>query len=93
MERKGVKILAEDGDLPEPGSTVIIRSHGISEARMRELEQTGARILDATCPFVGKIHSHCPGTDRARAQNCYCRKSGAPRKCGGLSAGVRRERL
>ena len=56
LEQKGVRILAEEEALPEPNATVIIRSHGITEARKQQLEQSGARILDATCPFVRKIH-------------------------------------
>lgn len=56
LEKKGVRILNQEDSLPEAGSTVIIRSHGISKSRKRELENSGARILDATCPFVQKIH-------------------------------------
>lgn len=56
LEAKGVRILAEDDALPEPDSTVVIRSHGITEARKQELLRTGAQVLDATCPFVRKIH-------------------------------------
>ena len=38
------------------GMTVIIRSHGISEAVQRRLEEAGVEIIDATCPFVKRIH-------------------------------------
>ena len=37
--------------------TVIIRSHGVGEAVYRELEERGIPYVDATCPFVKKIHS------------------------------------
>jgi len=37
--------------------TVIIRSHGISPQRYREIEKTGAKILDATCPKVKQAQS------------------------------------
>lgn len=56
LEKKGVRILAEEDDLPEPGSTVIIRSHGITKDRKLQLEHSGANVMDATCPFVRKIH-------------------------------------
>ena len=36
--------------------TVIIRSHGVSREVYDKLEQTGADIIDATCPFVARIH-------------------------------------
>ena len=39
-----------------PGDTVIIRSHGVSRAVYEELLAQGAEIIDATCPFVKRIH-------------------------------------
>ena len=39
----------------EPGK-VIIRSHGITRKVQDELENSGYDIIDATCPFVKKIH-------------------------------------
>ncbi|WP_418235753.1 bifunctional 4-hydroxy-3-methylbut-2-enyl diphosphate reductase/30S ribosomal protein S1, partial [Butyricicoccus sp.] len=33
-----------------------IRAHGVPERVVQQLEQKGCRIVDATCPFVGKIH-------------------------------------
>ncbi len=47
-------------DQPEqaaPGDTVIIRSHGVSREIYQRLEKQGAKILDATCPFVKRIHN------------------------------------
>ena len=41
----------------EAGSTVIIRSHGVSREVYEGLEQRGAVIEDATCPFVKRIHN------------------------------------
>ncbi len=46
-------------DAPEqagPGDTVIIRSHGVAKEIYSRLEQQGAQIIDATCPFVKRIH-------------------------------------
>ena len=40
----------------KPGMTVVIRSHGVGKAVLQELEQTGAEVVDATCPFVKRIH-------------------------------------
>ncbi len=38
------------------GRTVVIRSHGIAKAVYDELQRAGCRVVDATCPFVEKIH-------------------------------------
>ncbi len=38
-------------------SVVIIRSHGAEKQVVKALENTGAAIADATCPFVKKIHN------------------------------------
>jgi 4-hydroxy-3-methylbut-2-enyl diphosphate reductase len=40
----------------QPGTTVIIRSHGVSRAVYEGLQAQGAVIQDATCPFVKRIH-------------------------------------
>ena len=37
--------------------TVIIRSHGVEKRIYEKIEQKGLRIVDATCPFVKKIHN------------------------------------
>lgn len=39
------------------GTTVIIRSHGVSKEVYEGLRQRGALIVDATCPFVKRIHN------------------------------------
>ncbi len=39
------------------GGTVILRSHGVTRAEQETLTDLGFRIVDATCPFVRKIHS------------------------------------
>ena len=38
------------------GSAVIIRSHGVSRAVYEALQARGLEIIDATCPFVSRIH-------------------------------------
>lgn len=40
----------------EPPATVVIRSHGIGRREEERLKELGVRIVDATCPFVKKIH-------------------------------------
>jgi (E)-4-hydroxy-3-methyl-but-2-enyl pyrophosphate reductase len=46
-------------DRPEeaaPGDTVVIRSHGVGKEVYQRLEAVGANVVDATCPFVKRIH-------------------------------------
>ena len=38
-------------------SPVIIRSHGVAQSVYDELDGRGVAYIDATCPFVSKIHS------------------------------------
>lgn len=37
-------------------ATVIIRAHGVTRALQEKLENAGFNVVDATCPFVKKIH-------------------------------------
>ena len=55
FEQMGVSVIKEPEDAV-PGSTVIIRSHGVSRAVQQRLENMGVEIIDATCPFVKRIH-------------------------------------
>jgi len=36
--------------------TIVVRAHGITPAEMEALESAGKKIIDATCPFVSRIH-------------------------------------
>lgn len=51
----GVAVIDEP-EQAQPGDTVIIRSHGVSRAVYQRLESRGVEIIDATCPFVKRIH-------------------------------------
>ena len=59
LEEQGVRVLntpQELKNLPRGEGTVIIRSHGVSKDIYELLKERGVRIVDATCPFVKKIH-------------------------------------
>ncbi len=51
----GVQEIGEVEQIPE-GSAVIIRSHGVGRSVYEALEQKHCRVIDATCPFVERIH-------------------------------------
>ena len=57
LEKKGVKVVHSVADLKEqPKGIVIIRSHGVEKKIYDEISELGFEIVDATCPFVLKIH-------------------------------------
>ena len=57
LEQKGVRVIDTPEELSKAeDATVIIRSHGISADVYHQLEDKKVRIVDATCPFVSKIH-------------------------------------
>ena len=57
FESKGVKLVRELKELADlPKGRIIVRSHGISRAEYEEMEGYGFTVVDATCPFVRKIH-------------------------------------
>ena len=58
LRKKGVEVLHTLEELKKlQDATVIIRSHGVSKEMYDILEEQGVRIVDATCPFVKKIHN------------------------------------
>ena len=58
MGQKGVTVLRSEEELDalEEG-IVIIRSHGVEKRIYDKLNARGIGIVDATCPFVKKIHN------------------------------------
>ena len=57
LEKKGVKVAKSPDELMGISEgTVIIRSHGVTKQIQEELAATGLEIIDATCPFVKRIH-------------------------------------
>ena len=55
FEQMGVQVIDTPAQA-EPGQTVIIRSHGVTKAVQEALEARGVEVIDATCPFVKRIH-------------------------------------
>lgn len=56
MESKGVKVIQEDDISSLKEGIVIIRSHGIPKVVSDLLAGQNVTVVDATCPFVKKIH-------------------------------------
>ncbi len=57
LKSRGVTVIEDLEKLGDyaPG-TLVIRSHGISRREQELLEAAGFKLVDATCPFVKKIH-------------------------------------
>ena len=57
LESKGVKVIEDDNMLTDVQSgTVVIRSHGVEKRVCDLIEEQNLKCVDATCPFVKKIH-------------------------------------
>ncbi len=57
LANKGVKVINTVEEISNlDGETVIIRSHGVSKDIYDIIRAKGLKIVDATCPFVRKIH-------------------------------------
>lgn len=68
LEAHGVEVVDErtvsladaktnDRQAKEPPGTMILRSHGVTRAEEEALKAKGYKIVDATCPFVKRIHN------------------------------------
>lgn len=71
-----------------PGECVVIRSHGVTRAIMEQLAGMDVEVIDATCPFVKKIHRIISEAK----EKCSSRSSSAralTRRCRPSRAGVR----
>ena len=55
FDAMGVKVINSPEEAM-PGMTVIIRSHGVTKAVCDALQARGVEVVDATCPFVKRIH-------------------------------------
>lgn len=57
LEKRGVTVVNKVEELEHlPKGTVIIRAHGVEKGVCEAIEALGFSIVDATCPFVLKIH-------------------------------------
>ncbi len=56
LESKGVKIIENVDDAPE-GYTIVVRTHGVEKQVLDKIDDKGFHYVNATCPFVTKIHN------------------------------------
>ena len=55
LESRGTRIVSSPSEIEE-GETLVIRSHGVPRVVTDEAERLKVDYIDATCPFVAKIH-------------------------------------
>ncbi len=57
LAAKGVRVIADEEELRQiTEGIVVIRSHGVSKKIQDLILERGLTLVDATCPFVKKIH-------------------------------------
>ena len=57
LQEKGVTVIESLEELKNyPKGTIIIRSHGVPEDIYQKINEYGFKVVDATCPYVLKIH-------------------------------------
>lgn len=54
LAEKGIKEITGLADIDR--GTLIIRSHGVEPSVLEQAKDKGLNVIDATCPFVNKIH-------------------------------------
>jgi len=57
LQKKGVKVIEGREELKKVTSgTIVIRAHGVAKDVYEQIESQGLKLIDATCPFVKRIH-------------------------------------
>ena len=57
LGKKGVEVIESEEALEQlTEGTIVIRSHGVPKSICEKIEKQGLECVDATCPFVKRIH-------------------------------------
>ncbi len=56
LKAKGARFVDELSEVPE-GAVTVFSAHGVPKVVVREAEDRGLPVLDATCPLVSKVHA------------------------------------
>lgn len=62
LREKGVRTIDKISEAKE-NETIVIRSHGVPQSIVNEIKERHLDYIDATCPFVSKIHKIVSETD------------------------------
>ncbi len=55
LAERGVKVVESPAEV-EDGAILVLRTHGVTQEVLKEVEESGCEFIDAACPFVKKIH-------------------------------------
>ncbi len=79
LEEKGVVVLENEEELAKlTEGTVIIRSHGVEKRIQKMIEEKGLECIDATCPFVKRIHRIVDEAGRDKKEVVIAGNAGHP---------------
>ncbi len=70
LKERGAVTVNDPCEAPD-GSTLVIRSHGVSKAVKDVIKASGIECCDATCPFVSKIHSIVAAADEGKNKSVF----------------------
>ena len=69
LSKRGVGVIYSEEELKQvEHGVVVIRSHGVSRHIYQLMKEKGLEVIDATCPFVKKIHRIVEEQTRAGRQ-------------------------
>ncbi len=54
LDARGVKVVSAPSDVDD--ATLIVRTHGVVPEVIEEAKELGHTVVDATCPYVKKVH-------------------------------------
>lgn len=58
LSHKGVRVIEKEEELSQiREGTIVIRSHGVARRVCEQIKEQGLECVDATCPFVKRIHT------------------------------------
>jgi len=62
LEARGIRVCkqVEDAD----GEAIVVRSHGVTAEELAALQESGKKIVDATCPFVTRAQEYAAELSR-----------------------------
>lgn len=76
LASRGVAAVADPAEAA--GATLLLRTHGTAPDEERRARELCARVLDATCPFVKKVHAAAERLSREGYQVVVVGESGHP---------------
>ena len=87
LEKKGVEVIESEEALEQlTEGTIVIRSHGVPKSICEKIEKQGLECVDATCPFVKRIHKIVEKESAAGRQIVIIGNAGHP-EVEGIQAG------